>query len=234
MKLDISILCVSFLFGSVQAGQFDVIKNFLSPEEIEHFRSIELSEESTYMLERFEAPATLSKDLVDRFQALNEVHDNGPFNSTSDECVIAEDGTCEAEITNKGPILKEDGSKQVKVTMVRSSVREHQDIHAHDLSPVVEKVCFAFLNSNPDAKFIWGNQEVPVEAGSLMAFMGDVTHSVKVHGGEVRFLGPFTQKSFGSIGYGTQKVAPTSAPSAAPVAPEEKCHFFGLFCHAKN
>jgi hypothetical protein len=50
-----------------------------------------------------------------------------------------------------------------------------------------------FLNDNEDAFFKHGEEQVPVVAGNLVSFPGDVPHSTTVNSGEVYLLGPFDE-----------------------------------------
>jgi hypothetical protein len=50
-----------------------------------------------------------------------------------------------------------------------------------------------FLNDNDDVFFKHEEEQVPVVAGSLVTFPGDVPHSTIVNSGEVYLLGPFDE-----------------------------------------
>jgi hypothetical protein len=62
---------------------------------------------------------------------------------------------------------------------------------------VVEgEVSFVFLNDNPNAYFVHGEDRIPVVAGNMVIFRGgQVKHYTEVESGEVHLLGPFGARS---------------------------------------
>jgi len=83
---------------------------------------------------------------------------------------------------------------QVK-TMYDTS-KPHTDCFTKDQKPVSdETVSFIFLNSNPDAAFVHGDQRVAVEAGKLVTFRGDEVHNTVIDRGFVRLAGPISSGS---------------------------------------
>jgi hypothetical protein len=66
---------------------------------------------------------------------------------------------------------------------------------------IVGHVRFVFLNDNDDAFFKHGEEQVPVVAGNLVTFPGDVPHSTIVNSDEVYLLGPFDERFNPIAGY---------------------------------
>mmetsp|Transcript_148995 Transcript_148995/g.211664 ORF Transcript_148995/g.211664 Transcript_148995/m.211664 type:complete len:179 (+) Transcript_148995:30-566(+) len=79
-----------------------------------------------------------------------------------------------------------------QVKTFRETTPLHTDSYVATKLPVVdETVSFVFLNDNPDAMFVHGEQEIAVEAGKLVTFNGNVPHNTVVLKGFVQMAGPF-------------------------------------------
>jgi hypothetical protein len=83
---------------------------------------------------------------------------------------------------------------------------------------VKDEVSFIFLNTNPSAKFMYANAEVPVVAGNLVKFMGDVDHQTLISKGHVHLAGPFHLSSLQAVTNDTPEPSeqPSSVPTVAP------------------
>jgi hypothetical protein len=84
-----------------------------------------------------------------------------------------------------------------------------------------EEVSFVFLNDNPNAFFVHGDDRIPVVAGNMVIFRGgQVKHYTEVESGEVHLLGPFGARSLESVGMNghavkVSKVSKSSNPHKA-------------------
>ena len=54
--------------------------------------------------------------------------------------------------------------------------------------PLNEHISFLILNDNPKAKFVYGENEVPIKKGSLVTFDGNVQHRTIIDQGVVNLL----------------------------------------------
>ena len=91
---------------------------------------------------------------------------------------------------------------EVRTSLIDRSTQEHVD-HYSNGDKVHEDVGFVFLNTNPDAHFQHGEDVVPIKAGNLVTFKGDVSHNTVVKSGQVHLLGPFDMVNFKGVGGGT-------------------------------
>jgi hypothetical protein len=92
-------------------------------------------------------------------------------------------------------------SQKVHTTLLIASSPCHTDCRigqAEKEKKIVGHVMFLFLNDNDDTFFKHGEEIVPVVAGNLVTFPGDVPHSTIVNSGGVYLLGPFDER-FSSI-----------------------------------
>jgi len=105
--------------------------------------------------------------------------------------ICSDDGIC----ANKGVEF----DLEVRTSLIDRSTDEHVD-HYSDGEKVHEDVGFVFLNSNPNAHFQHGKETIPIKAGNLVTFKGDVTHNTVVKSGQVHLLGPFDMVSFKGVG----------------------------------
>jgi hypothetical protein len=117
-----------------------------------------------------------------------------------------------------GITAKDTGYRRaVPVTKIDTTTSIHHDIDG-DGTLVQDKVAFIFLNSNEDAAFSHGDSEhVPVKAGTMVVFDGDVPHSTIVKSGSVRLAGAFRLDSFSAVGM----IA--SCTTREDCAPGDKC-----------
>jgi len=63
-----------------------------------------------------------------------------------------------------------------------------------------ELVAFLMMNDNDDAHFVHGSTSVPVKAGNLVSFNGNVMHHTVVNSGSVKLLCPISVNSLLSVG----------------------------------
>jgi hypothetical protein len=89
---------------------------------------------------------------------------------------------------------------EIKTTHLTQSSAPHID-HVEDQEDfswdvVEEEVSLIFLNDNPNAFFVHGEDRIPVVAGNMVFFHGgQVMHCTEVDSGEVHLLGPFKTHS---------------------------------------
>ncbi|GMI52964.1 hypothetical protein ScalyP_jg70 [Parmales sp. scaly parma] len=67
--------------------------------------------------------------------------------------------------------------------------------------PLNERVSFLILNDNSQAKFLHGENEVPIKKGSLVTFDGNVKHRTIIDQGVVNLLGPWAVDTKLSVGF---------------------------------
>jgi len=101
-----------------------------------------------------------------------------------------------------GITAKEGYSRAIPVSEIFTTTDIHTDYEQvnEERVPVNDKVGLIFLNSNEDAAFSHGvNEPIPVKAGTLVVFDGDVPHRTIVKGGAVRIAGAFRLDSFSLV-----------------------------------
>jgi hypothetical protein len=88
---------------------------------------------------------------------------------------------------------------EIKTTHLTQSSVPHID-HFTRGGVVEGDVAFVFLNDNPNAFFVHGDDRIPVVAGNMVIFRGgQVKHHTEVESGEVHLLGPFGASSLESV-----------------------------------
>jgi len=170
------------LLGSVaysadaKKSSLRVVENFLTEEEIQSFRNIDANERGLYDNRRH-GRALAESHLVQRLE---------------------EAGAVSPGQTRSGV--------ELKTSVLTKTSRPHTDI-AYPPEGGTRRVgkddgvVFVFLNSNPQAKFVFGEEHVPVVAGNMVRFDGhEVRHNTIVEGGEVHLLGPFESRKLVFIG----------------------------------
>ena len=101
-----------------------------------------------------------------------------------------------------GITAKEGYSRAIPVSEIFTTTDVHTDYEQVNEERVLvnDKVGLIFLNSNEDAAFSHGvNEPIPVKAGTLVVFDGDVPHSTIVKSGAVRIAGAFRLDSFSLV-----------------------------------
>jgi hypothetical protein len=190
MKLSIAI-AVAFLANlrTVSASStFKVVKGFLSNSELDHFLQVKPTEEGHY--NRIHGLTKIDASLVDRLK-----------------------GVGAAKSVQTGH------NAEIKTTHLTQSSAPHID-HVEDQEDfswdvVEEEVSFVFLNDNPNAFFVHGEDRIPVVAGNMVIFRGgQVKHYTEVESGEVHLLGPFGARSLESVGSGGGTKASKSAKAS--------------------
>jgi hypothetical protein len=196
MKLSIAV-AVAFLtnLGTVSASSaFKVAKGFLSNSELDHFLQVKPTEQGHY--NRIHGLTKIDASLVDRLK-----------------------GVGAAKSVQTGH------NAEIKTTHLTQSSAPHID-HVEDQEDfswdvVEEEVSFVFLNDNPNAFFVHGEDRIPVVAGNMVIFRGgQVKHYTEVESGEVHLLGPFGARSLESVGMNghavkVSKVSKSSNPHKA-------------------
>jgi len=168
-----------FLFGAGAAAakhekNFKVIENFLTEDEINSYRQVEVTEKGIQDNRRL-GRAHAESDLIRRLE-------------------------------DAGAVAPGQESAHIRTSLLTESSAPHTDIGLPEEGGMFElgeddNVVFVFLNDNPDAKFIFGDESVPVVAGNMVAFNGhQVEHSTVVEKGEVHLLGPFESRNLGYVG----------------------------------
>jgi len=180
--MKIAAAIVLFLLGtlSVAAGDpLEVIEDVFSPEECKELRN---------------KPSDLDLTL--------KTHHSGRHQGKVDLPLSFIRRLQEAPSNLFGSTDEVGGQETLTVTtsFITNSTNRHKD-HTRDGVLVKEPVGFLFLNDNPDASFIHGTSpSVPVKAGTMVTFRGDVPHHTVVRNGIVRLLGPFAMSSFQPVG----------------------------------
>lgn len=169
-----------FLLGSVAASvaagsSLKVHERFLTEDEINMFRGTEANEAGRYDNRRH------GRTLVES-HFVRRLEESGAVAS--------------------GQVA----SAELKTSILTQTSRPHKDI-AYPESGGKEKigaedqVVFVFLNDNPNARFVFGEQVVPVVAGNMVTFDGhQQEHNTVVESGEVHLLGPFESRRLQTVG----------------------------------
>jgi hypothetical protein len=190
MKLSIA-LAIAFLtnLGTVSASSaFKVVKGFLSNSELEHFLQVKPTEQGHN--NRIHGLTKIDASLVDR---LKEV------------------GAAKSVQTGHSAEIKTTHLTQSSVPHVDNV--EDQEDSSWDV--VEEEVSLVFLNDNPNAFFVHGEDRIPVVAGNMVVFRGgQVRHYTEVESGEVHLLGPFEAHSLQFVGSGGGTKASKSAKAS--------------------
>jgi hypothetical protein len=114
---------------------------------------------------------------------------------------------------------------------IKETTDPHLDVNPTTLKYINNDVGVIFLNTNEDAVFIVGNEEFPIEEGTLITFPGgSVPHHIemkKKKGGFVHMLGPFeVGESHGTVGqFSRAGLAFGGGWGGSPVA---DCQFDGV------
>ncbi|KAG7372742.1 phytanoyl-CoA dioxygenase family protein [Nitzschia inconspicua] len=204
-----------------------VVEGFLSDEnEIQEFLKVFQDTDSIHVpsstgkvsINRF---GTVGKAFVRRVLAAGATSNN---NNSNNSCKPEVESTCNAHFD----LDQEDFNQSTTTTTVLMRTIQtgatplHRDRYWDDEStPVLEEVGFVFLNSNPDATFIYGSeQRVTAKKGSLVTFNGSVPHHTVVNRGEVHMVGPFrvdpSMAFVGDIPDPTPEPTPAPTPAPAP------------------
>ncbi|KAG7339041.1 hypothetical protein IV203_021492 [Nitzschia inconspicua] len=201
-----------------------VVEGFLSDErEIQEFLKVFQDTDNIHVpsstgkvsINRF---GTVGKAFVRRVLAAGATNNN---NNSNNSCKPEVESTCNAHFD----LNQEDFNQSTTTTVLMRTIQTgatplHRDRYWDDEStPVLEEVGFVFLNSNPDATFIYGSeQRVTAKKGSLVTFNGSVPHHTVVNSGEVHMVGPFrVDPSMAFVGdIPDPTPAPTLAPTPAP------------------
>jgi hypothetical protein len=90
----------------------------------------------------------------------------------------------------------------VNIKKMTETTNPHADhfVMRHDRKLVEDAVAFIMMNTNNDAKFVHGNEEISIQAGNLISFQGSIQHNTVVKKGHVTIAGPFHVRSMESVG----------------------------------
>jgi hypothetical protein len=174
-----AILAFSGSFGS----SLSVVENFLTPEEINHYYYNVGAQKLFHGQRRLESNTMIGSDLIRRLEQVGAIlpieHDR------------------ELEITKS--IITETTERHVDFIVNKRERR---------MDPLSHDTIFVFLNTNPEAEFVYGDDErVPVIAGDMVIFSGgEVEHNTEIKSGNVHLLGPFESRKLDLVGQqcGTQ------------------------------
>lgn len=91
-------------------------------------------------------------------------------------------------------------ARALPITRVTETTGRHQDHYVEHSDPnrlgqvVDEAIVLMYLNDNPDAGFVYGDQRVPAKCGTKVTFHGGYSHFTELPpGGQpIKFLGPST------------------------------------------
>ena len=170
--------------AAVSAGTFGAVKtypNFLKPEEIEYFSSVEI-------IDDFYGIANFDESIAKR------IHEVAASELSSDISTCSIDESFEYR-------------RSVPINHMRSTTARHQDVHVNDDGSIGEKVegkvAFIFLDSNENATFVHGDDtHIPSEAGTLVVFDGHVPHNTIVTGGALSIVGAIDLEKLTFVGPG--------------------------------
>jgi hypothetical protein len=167
MKIFSTFFLVASMLGHGFASDLQVVENFLTACETDQLLQVEI--DTFYSETKSFGAGCISGSVVERLQL-----------ATGKECK-SDDEDWEA-------------GANIATTFITGTTNRHQDYYDPEIiggEPVSDEVAFIFLNDNPDAEFVHGEIKVPVVAGSLVTFMGNVKHNTVVRSGNVRLAGPF-------------------------------------------
>jgi hypothetical protein len=170
MKLSIAVaVAVLANLRTVSASStFKVAKGLLSNSKLDHFLQVKATEQGH--CNRMHGLTKIGASLVDR---------------------LKEAGA--AKSVQTGHIAE---IKTTHLTQSSAPHVDHEDKEDFSWDVVEEEVSFFFLNDNPNAFFVHGEDRIPVVAGNMVFFHGgQVMHCTEVDSGEVHLLGPFKTHS---------------------------------------
>jgi len=188
VAIPVLIIVLGSIGSEASQSSLKVIENFLSSDEINEFKQIEASEKGTYDNRRH-GRALAKTHFVRRLQEV-------------------------------GAVSLEQDSAEIKTSVLTQTSKPHIDVVYPDEGGMRkvgsdDNVVFIFLNDNPDAKFVFGDEIVPVVAGNMVTFNGhQVQHNTVVENGEVHLLGPFESRRLQWVGSdGTSCGSAVTCPS---------------------
>jgi hypothetical protein len=178
MKLSIAVTVAFFAnLGTVlvsASSSFKVVKGFLSNSELDHFLQVKPTEKGNR--NRMHGFTKIDASFVDRLE-----------------------GVGAAKSVEK--VHEKVHNAEIKTTHLTQSSVPHVDRFSRGGVVEGEEVSFVFLNDNPNAFFVHGDDRIPVVAGNMVIFRGgQVKHYTEVESGEVHLLGPFGASSLESVG----------------------------------
>lgn len=139
-----------------------------------------------------EAAIEMASDSNASVKYFGETHLSADLQQHIQEVIL--DDSCSEE-------LPKDGAK-VCIKRLTETTNSHRDtfVMRPDRQVVKDTVAFIALNSNKRAKFVHGEEEVPIKAGSLITFSGNQCHRTIVNDGHVKIAGPFHVSSMEYVG----------------------------------
>jgi hypothetical protein len=176
MKVVSTFFLIASTLGYGFASDLHVVEDFLTDCEIDQLLHVEI--DTLYTETKSFGAGCISGSVVERLQL-----------ATGKEC-RSDDEDWEA-------------GANIATSFINGTTNRHQDYYDPEIiggEPVSDEVAFIFLNDNPDAEFVHGEIKVPVVAGSLVTFMGNVEHNTVVRSGSVRLAGPFQLSSLAFVG----------------------------------
>ena len=167
-----AILALSSSFGS----SLSVVENFLTPEEIDHYYNVG-AQKLFHGQRRLESNTMIGSDLIRRLEQVG--------------AILPAEHDRELEITKS--IITETTERHVDFIVNKRDKR---------MDPLSHDTIFVFLNTNPEAEFVYGDDErVPVIAGDMVIFSGgEVEHNTEIKSGNVHLLGPFESRKLDLVG----------------------------------
>jgi hypothetical protein len=159
----------------------DIVHNFLDLNEIQNFLDVPLRLKREGHISAHGVAENIPPALIRRLLNAAGVFKDGlieTFDASSPKKSIKPDSIVSTSI--------------IVTEIYKGATHSHQD-HRWDMDRdlVQDKTGFIFLNTNPDAEFVHGEETIPVIAGALVIFAGNVVHNTVVRSGSVRLAGPF-------------------------------------------
>lgn len=204
MRSDLCSLIYAFVLASFRSNTAEAVlvhplslhEGFLTRDEIDglaHNIDIDTDSVGTYY-----GPTVLSPEIVHRLKELGgtcTMSAGGYMNETSGQMVHSKSNIVGEAVMTMVMMTTTDFHKDCFVPQVKGRV-------------VKDDVAFIFLESDPHATFVHGDGtipektvQIPVVAGNLVRFRGDIPHHTVVPAGsQVRIAGPFHLNSLQYVG----------------------------------
>ena len=189
---------------TASAASVDTYPNFFSSDQIKHFASVDVDGEGAEEVFN-KAFGVAGPGVPGRGETVNRSVGAAALDPAISRQLLDVTGTQ----------MTADELRSIPVTKITGTTRKHVDCHYHSGERAVDKVAFVFLESNPEAKFVHGSTEIPVEAGKLVVFDGNVPHNTRVARGTVALAGPVDLRRLSVVWVKTGTTLPLPGPPPA-------------------
>ena len=164
---------------TASAASIDTYPNFFSSDQIKHFASVDVDGEGAEEVFN-KAFGVAGPGVPGRGETVNRSVGAAALDPAISRQLLDVTGTQ----------MTAEELRSIPITKITGTTQKHVDCHYHSGERAVDKVAFVFLDSNPEATFVHGSTEIPVEAGKLVVFDGNVPHNTRVARGTVALAGP--------------------------------------------